>query len=67
MTLLTLAGAATAMAVAAPFVLPAVLTGSGGQSSVAGRIAPLDALSGSKTWLNGSRSAPPTCAARWWS
>jgi thiol-disulfide isomerase/thioredoxin len=56
MTLAAFAGAATVMAIATPFVLPAVLGGSA--PAPAGPVAPLDALSGPKSWLNGKPLRP---------
>ncbi|MFA6113029.1 MAG: redoxin family protein [Sphingomonas sp.] len=58
MTFVALAGAATAMAVATPFVLPAVLTGSASQAPAAGPTGVLDALAGQRTWLNGKPVRP---------
>ena len=58
MTIIALAGTAAAMAVATPFVLPALFSGSTGQAPATGPLAPLGALSGQRTWLNGKPLRP---------
>jgi len=57
MTLLVLAGAAATMAVAAPLVLPTVLTAAHDPAAAA-QGGPLEVLAGPRTWLNGAPLRP---------